>query len=64
MIAINFFNNYQSKVARLRGHKMAFVPPEGGKFHHWRLTRDAPRKFSADIAALRRTTMEMIEGID
>jgi capsular polysaccharide biosynthesis protein len=61
VIAINFFNNYQSKIARLRGHRMAFVTPEGGKFHHWRLTRDLPRKFSVDLGQLRRVVTEMAE---
>ena len=64
IVAINFFNNYQSKIARLRRHRLAFVPPQDGRFRHWRLTRDLPRKFSVDIGLLRQTMLEMLESGD
>ena len=64
VISINFFNNYQSKIARLRGHRMAFVPPADGTFRHWRLTSQLARKFRVDIEQLRRTTEEMLNLAD
>jgi capsular polysaccharide biosynthesis protein len=61
VIALNFFNNYQSKIARVRRHRLAYVPPEDGKFRHWRLSRDLVRKFRVDPEVVRRTTSEMLD---
>lgn len=63
VIALNFFNNYQSKIARVRRHHLAFVPPEDGRFRHWRLSRDLVRKFRVDLETLRRTTGEVLAGM-
>jgi len=61
VIAINFFNNYQSRIARLRQHRLAFVPPGDGRFRHWRLTGHSPRKYAVDPAVLRSVTLEVLE---
>ena len=63
VIAVNFFNHYQSAIARVRRQRIAFVPPEDGTFRHWRLTANLPRKFRADLAILRRTTQEMLANL-
>lgn len=62
VIALNFFNNYQSKIARVRGHRMAFVPPADGIFRHWRITAKLPRKFRIDLETLRRTLGEVLDS--
>jgi hypothetical protein len=59
VVAINFANNYQSKIARLRGHRMAYVAPKDGQFRHWRFGQGLSRKFAVDVGSLRRTVAEI-----
>jgi hypothetical protein len=60
VIAINFFNAYQSGIARVRRQHIAFVPPDDGIFRHWRLTADRPRVFNVNCDELRQTTEAML----
>jgi capsular polysaccharide biosynthesis protein len=64
VIAINFANDYQSKIGRLRGHRLAFVAPAGGGFRHWRLAPGLPHTFRVDLGVLRRTALDMTEDPD
>ncbi len=64
VIAINFANHYQSKIGRLRGHRLAYVAPEGGGFRHWRFAANLPRTFRVDVDLLRRTALEMTADVD
>jgi capsular polysaccharide biosynthesis protein len=53
IIAINFATDYQSKMARVRQQRIAYVAPSDGLFRHWRLNRGASETFSVDPATLR-----------
>ena len=63
VIAINFFNGYQSAIARLREQTIAFVPPDDGFFRHWRYTSEMPRKFRVDCQVLGRAVSDMLEAV-
>ncbi len=63
VIALNFSAHYLSAIARVRGLRIAFLPPFDGQFRHWRLSPDKPRDFGIDVAALRKLVKEMMEGI-
>ncbi len=63
VVAVNFANHALSAIARLRGHRLAYVSPTDGKFHHWRLTRDLPSTWKADRSALRKAVQDMMEGL-
>lgn len=63
VVAINFANHYQSAIARLRGHRIAYVPPADGKFRHWRLTPGLSRTWNVDVDLLVRTVHEMIQSV-
>ena len=63
VIAINFFNSYQSAICRVRRQKIAYVPPSGGVFRHWKLTPDLPRSFEVDCHQLRATTAMMLAAV-
>ena len=41
-----------SGFARLRGHRIAYVPPADGQFRHWRLSPGLSRSFRVDVAQL------------
>jgi capsular polysaccharide biosynthesis protein len=62
VVAINFANHYQSAIARLRGHRIAYVPPADGTFRHWRLTPGLSPTWRVDVALLVRTVQEMMQG--
>ncbi len=61
VVVLNFAAHYLSAIARLRGHRMAYVPATDGQFHHWRLTRDLPRTWKVDVAMLARVVREMMD---
>ncbi len=61
VIAMNFGNNYVSKIARVRRHRIAYVMPTDGAFRHWRLGRGLPRKYRIDAEQLRQTATDMLE---
>ena len=64
VVALNFPNNQISAIARLRGHRLAYVPPADGLFRHWRLSGGLSPTWKVDQALLRRVTREMIDGTD
>jgi capsular polysaccharide biosynthesis protein len=63
VVSLNFNAHYLSAIARVRGLRIAYVPPADGAFRHWRLSRDLPPTFSIDVATLRQVTREMMDGI-
>jgi capsular polysaccharide biosynthesis protein len=63
VVAVNFAAHYLSAIARLRGHRIAYVPPADGRFHHWRLTRELSRSWKVDVATMRGVVQAMMEGL-
>jgi hypothetical protein len=63
VVSINFFNAYQSAIARLRQQTIAFVPADDGKFRHWMHTSNLPRHFSVDCGQLATITRQMIAAV-
>jgi capsular polysaccharide biosynthesis protein len=63
VVALNFGNHYQSAITRLRGHRIAYLPPADGKFRHWRLSGSLPRNFRVEPDVLRRVVQEMLQGV-
>ncbi len=59
IVAINFANNYQSRLARVRRQALAYVPPSDGLFRHWSLNRGAAPNYTVDLAVLRGIVREM-----
>jgi hypothetical protein len=62
-VALNFTTHTLSAIARVRGHRLAYVPPADGRFRHWRLTRELSPTWRVDPAVLRRVVLEMQEGL-
>lgn len=62
VVAINFFNSYQSAICRVRRQKIAYVPPSDGVFRHWQHSELA-RSFRVDLAQLRATTAMMLSAV-
>lgn len=63
VVALNFTTHTLSAIARVRGHRLAYVPPADGRFRHWRLTRELSPTWRVDPAVLRRVVLEMQEGL-
>jgi capsular polysaccharide biosynthesis protein len=64
IVSINFANHALSAIARLRGHRIAYVAPADGAFHHWRLTRALPATWMADPVALVQAVRAMMQQDD
>ena len=60
VVAMNFANHYQSAIARLRGHRIAYAPPADGTFRHWRLSRDLSPSWNVDLPTLGRVMRELV----
>lgn len=63
IVSINFANHALSAIGRLRGHRIAYVPPADGAFHHWRLTRALSPTWKVDPATVAQVVREMMEGL-
>jgi capsular polysaccharide biosynthesis protein len=64
IVSLNFSNHALSAIGRLRRHRLAYVPPADGKFHHWRLTRDLSRTWRVAPDELRKCVQEMVQGLE
>ena len=63
VVSLNFANHTLSAIARVRGLRLAYVPPADGRFRHWRLSTGLSPKWKVDPAVLRRTVAEMMDGL-
>ncbi len=61
VVAINFANHYVSAIARVRGHRIAYVPPADGQFRHWRLSPGLSPNWRVDVAVLVRVVQQMMQ---
>ncbi len=64
VISLNCINWYQSVIARLRGHKLAFVKPSDGVFRTWRSRGSGTSDFSIDPATLREIVLSVVGESD
>jgi capsular polysaccharide biosynthesis protein len=53
VVSINFFNSYQSAIARTRDQTIAYVPPDDGNFRHWNINKGLPRVYGVNCKALK-----------
>jgi capsular polysaccharide biosynthesis protein len=66
IVSINCMNPLQSRIARLRRQRIAYVRPEGGwRNEELRRGSETPlaRNFSVDAAALKRTVQDVLDGL-
>lgn len=61
VVALNCFGSLQASIARTRGQRVWFVPPDDGV---WRTPSDAgeARNFSIDCRRLRETVLRVLDG--
>jgi Domain of unknown function (DUF4422)/Glycosyltransferase 61/Methyltransferase domain len=53
VLSLNRINWYQSRIARLRGQRLGFVPPADGAMRDWRRRGGTVAEYSIDCAELR-----------
>ena len=63
VVAINFFNSYQSAIARMRRQVIAYVPPADGQFRHWRHTAHLSRQFAVNCRQLEDIARKVVDAV-